>query len=96
MTKNEKFASLEELLPNYEQDYKKVLQEYQRKQLDLKDQQQVYDQVMDASEQLDDVIKQKESKDVLVQTSAGFVNTNKKETHGAINRILKVIMNLML
>ncbi|KAA0185820.1 hypothetical protein HAZT_HAZT010401 [Hyalella azteca] len=83
------FDSLEELLPNYEQDYRQVLRGYQRKQLEEKDQQQVYDQVVKASEQLEDYVPPALSKEVLQHDAAGFVNNNEEENSFDVNRSLK-------
>ncbi|XP_018022727.1 uncharacterized protein LOC108678769 [Hyalella azteca] len=86
---NAVFDSLEELLPNYEQDYRQVLRGYQRKQLEEKDQQQVYDQVVKASEQLEDYVPPALSKEVLQHDAAGFVNNNEEENSFDVNRSLK-------
>lgn len=85
------FDSVEELLPNYEHDYRKVLKEYQRKQLEVKGQPQAYDQLPEASE-LTAVTEAADSTDVLVQSSAGFQSTD-SVTKDGINRILRVWNN---
>ena len=73
--------------PSYDDDYRESLKEYKKQDsFELENQQQVYDQVVEASEQLGQYEKPEE---VLTQSSAGFVN-NEESHRGDINRILKV------
>jgi len=79
--KNKKYTSIDDMQSTFEQDYKKVLKGYQRKQLDSKHKKPTYIAKKDLKNSA------KTSKyAVMSQNSAGFVKTD----GGEVNRILKV------
>jgi len=82
-TSAKKYSSLEEAVPHYEQSYKKVLKKFQAKKLYAGAEEEPEDFEVEASEQ--SLVTESPAEEVLVQSSAGFVNGN----HGSVNRILK-------